>query len=182
MTLEHELNSAEGQSAIDLKVLLSRHGNEGHFSADILALLQKGQCTREASWLLKAWLESGHQLDELQVRAVYGCFSTAARWETRLHLLQCMPYLPIASEDCDKLYTFLKYQLSDTNKFVRAWAYHGFYELSRQHVTYLGETRQFFQMAMKDESASVKARIRNIHKHDRQMKLLPSPEACSGRH
>ncbi len=54
--------------------------------------------------------------------------------------------------------------LTDHNKFVRAWSYNGFFELSRQHSEYLDETKQFFQMTMRDEAPSVKARIRNIMK------------------
>jgi len=56
---------------------------------------------------------------------------------------------------------FLRVCLLDNNKFVRAWAYKGFYELA---VQYPKETRQFFEMAMRDEAPSVKSRIRNIMK------------------
>jgi hypothetical protein len=59
---------------------------------------------------------------------------------------------------------FLRTCLADENKFVRAWAYNGFYLLSQQYPEYQQETEQFFAMAMRDEAASVKARIRNILK------------------
>jgi len=51
------------------------------------------------------------------------------------------------------------------NKFVRSWAYNGFYGLSRQYPEYIQETKQFFEVAMKDEAPSVKARIRNVTKN-----------------
>ena len=50
----------------------------------------------------------------------------------------------------------------ENNKLVRAWAYNGFYEISRQYPEYKEETKKLFAMAMKDEAPSVKARIRNI--------------------
>ena len=59
---------------------------------------------------------------------------------------------------------FLRNCLVDNNKFVRAWAYNGFYELAVQYPEYEKETKQFFEMAMRDEAPSVKSRIRNIMK------------------
>jgi len=59
---------------------------------------------------------------------------------------------------------FLKKCLVDDNKFIRAWAYNGFYELSVQYPEHKDETKQFFEMAMRDEAPSVKSRIRNIMK------------------
>ncbi len=54
--------------------------------------------------------------------------------------------------------------LEDDNKFVRAWAYNGFYELAKQYPEYRTEAGQLFEMALRDEAASVKARVRNVMK------------------
>jgi len=43
-------------------------------------------------------------------------------------------------------------------------AYNGFYTLSMQHSEYSQDTKQFLEVAMKDEVPSVKAKIRNIMK------------------
>lgn len=59
---------------------------------------------------------------------------------------------------------FLRNCLISDNKFVRAWAYNGFYELALQYPAYKTEVKKFLDMAMKDEAASVKARVRNILK------------------
>lgn len=52
--------------------------------------------------------------------------------------------------------------LSDNNKFVRAWAYNGLYELSRQYEDLRIETMLLLDAGLNDEAASVRARIRNI--------------------
>jgi hypothetical protein len=54
-------------------------------------------------------------------------------------------------------------RLQEENKFVRAWAYHGLYELAKQ----FGDSDNVIPLVMKgmnDEAASVRARVRNILK------------------
>jgi len=85
-------------------------------------------------------------------------------WQSKLHVLQSLPYLDIPSKDKRKLECFLKQALADKNKFVRAWAYNGFYVLSRQYSEYEEYAAQIIGLAMQDEAPSVKARIRNIMK------------------
>ena len=80
------------------------------------------------------------------------------------HILQCLPYLAIPKKDKDKVQRFLRKCLVEDNKFLRAWAYNGFYELAVQYPEHVEETKQFFEMAMRDEAPSVKARIRNMMK------------------
>ncbi len=72
--------------------------------------------------------------------------------------------MEITNTEKKELEFFLRKCLTDENKFVRAWAYNGFYELSMPHSDYIAQTKQFLEMAMRDEAPSVKARIRNIMK------------------
>ncbi len=72
--------------------------------------------------------------------------------------------MPISKTDKKKVEGFLRECLIDNNKFVRAWAYNGFNELSIQYNEYRQETEQFFEMAMRNEAPSVRSRIRNIMK------------------
>lgn len=78
--------------------------------------------------------------------------------------LQSVEYLPIAADDGKLFEQFLRIAITDNNKFVRAWAYNGFYLLAKQYDEYRVEVEQFFNMAMNDEVPSVKALIRNILK------------------
>ena len=57
-----------------------------------------------------------------------------------------------------------RHGLTDQNKFVRAWSYNGLYELATSFPSLRKEAERFFDMALADEAASVKARVRNIMK------------------
>ena len=85
-------------------------------------------------------------------------------WESKLHLLQSMPYMPIEKPVKQPVEFFLRNCLVDNVKFVRAWSYNSFHLLALQYPEYQAEVDKFFEMAMCDEVASVKARIRNILK------------------
>ncbi len=86
------------------------------------------------------------------------------QWESKLHILQSFPFMPIPHSEKKKVEVFLRKCLVENNKFVRVWAYNGFYELAVQFPEYINETKQFFEMAMRDEAPSIQSRIRNIMK------------------
>lgn len=165
MYIEQEIASWNGKSADDIKAIYDAHKADHNFADTIIALSLTTACEKGATWLLKAWLESGNKLDQQQITTIYGALAQLEHWEARLHILQSIPFMPIAHADRKKVYHFLRLTLTDQNKFVRAWSYSGFYELSRQYPEYCNETWQYFEMAMRDEAPSVKARIRNIMKN-----------------
>ncbi len=164
MHIEQEIASWDGKSADDIKAIYDAHNAESNFSETIIALSLTEACEKGATWLLKAWLEAGNELELPQVEKVYGSLDQLKHWEAKLHALQSIPFMPITDKASGNLYAFLRSTLTDPNKFVRAWSYNGFYELSRQHSKYIDETKQYFEMAMRDEAPSVKARIRNAMK------------------
>jgi hypothetical protein len=98
------------------------------------------------------------------VDEVFKSLAKLNSWQSKLHLLQCVSYFKVSKSNRKKLELFLRDCLASSNKFVRAWAYNGFYLLAMQHPQYKEETQSFFKMALRDEAASVKARIRNIMK------------------
>ncbi len=164
MHIEQEIASWDGKSAADIKAIYDAHNEDSNFSDTIIALVLTEACEKGAAWLLKAWLESGNKLEPSQIANIYMSLDQLKHWEARLHVLQSIPFMPIADAESNNVYNFLRITLTDQNKFVRAWSYNGFYELSRQHTKYLDQTRQYFDLAMRDEAPSVKARIRNIIK------------------
>ena len=164
MCIERKIAKWDGKSAGYIKAVYASHKEDNHFPIKILSMLEHAPLELGATWLLKAWLESGNRLDSKQVKKVYRSLSNFEHWGARLHVLQSMPFMPIGRPECEKVYNFLKNNLSDTNKFVRAWTYNGFYELARQYPEYVDKTKKYFELAMKDEAASVKARIRNLLK------------------
>jgi len=106
----------------------------------------------------------GDHLEKSQIKKLFCALPEMEYWESRLHLLQCLPFMPIEKPEVKIVEKFLRKTLADHNKFVRAWAYNGFHVLAAQYPEYRGEMQQFFEMAMRDEVASVRARIRNIMK------------------
>lgn len=164
MHIDQEITSWDGKSAADIKAIYDAHNEDNNFSDTIIALSFTQACEKGATWLLKAWLEAGNTLEQPQIAIIYRSLDRLECWESKLHVLQSIPYMSIADAESSKVYHFLRPLLTDRNKFVRAWAYNGFYELSRQHSKYINETKQYFEMAMRDEAPSVKARIRCIMK------------------
>ncbi len=164
MNIEQEIAAWNGKSADDIRVIYKSHHAMPDFSSTVIKLLKESVYQKAATWLLKTWLESGNKLDNSQIKVIYGFLNKLDHWEAKLHVLQSMPFMPIEKTERKNVENFLRITLTDHNKFVRAWSYNGFYELATQHSEYVNETKQFFEMAMRDEAASVKARIRNIMK------------------
>lgn len=164
MSIEQDLSNWDGKSATDIQGLYDARHREPDFADAIIELSFVLAFEKGATWLLKAWLEDGNTLEQSKISKIYESLSQLEHWEAKLHLLQIIPFMPVTEADKENVYNFLKTTLTSQNKFVRAWSYNGFYEISRQHSKYLNETKQYFEMAMRDEAPSVKARIRNIMK------------------
>ncbi len=164
MSLEREITAWDGKSRDDIDTIYQSHCQQPTFADEIIKLTRKEALQTGTTWLLKIYLESGHRLEKKQVNAVFRLLTELAPWEAKLHFLQSLQYMPVTKPQCKSVEIFLRFALTDTNKFVRAWTYNGFYLLTKQHPEYREETEQFFRMAMRDEAPSVKARIRNIMK------------------
>lgn len=135
------------------------------FITSLINYLQQIELEKGASWLLKKHLENDNKLSAVEVTQIMKLLSQLQHWETKLHILQLLPYLTIKKADKKKLEYFLRACLPEQNKFVRAWTYNGFYLLAKQHREYQSETEELLKMGLRDESASIKARIRNILKN-----------------
>ncbi|MCP3667721.1 MAG: hypothetical protein GY696_35390 [Gammaproteobacteria bacterium] len=165
MELEAEINGWDGKDARIISVIYKAHHNDTDFLAEILRLLKRDEHLQKgASWLLKQYLEKGGAIVQEDIDRIYQLLPDLERWESKLQLLQSIPHLPISEQSLISVESFLRYALSDENKFIRAWAYNGFYLLSCQYPKYRHEAEQIIDMAMEDEAPSVKARIRNIKK------------------
>lgn len=162
--LKQALHNWNGKSAQDIGDIYSARCQQDDFMPEVVSLMADLSLQRGATWLLKHALASGFTLKDDLSREIFGLLTALADWQSRLHLLQSLPSLPIPVADKQRLELFLRACLSDSNKFVRAWAYNGFYLLACAYPEYREEVRQFFQLAMQDEPASVKARLRNIQR------------------
>ena len=175
MTLEHEIAAWDGKSAADIEEIYLQYANAQTFVAELISLIAQDAAQTGATWLLKRYLEDGWPIGQTAVNQIYQHLPQQTHWEAKLHLLQCLPVLSIAPSVTKSVHHFLDTCVVDPNKFVRAWAYNGFYELARQHPQFQPEARQRLTAALQEEAASVKARIRNIFKKDaKQAKFLQS--------
>jgi hypothetical protein len=119
---------------------------------------------RVATWLIKHHFEQKKRFTEQQIACVFKHLGHLRNWEAKLHVLQVLPYVLVPEQYKDSVEDFIRGCLSEINKFVRAWAYNGFYELACQYPELRPEAEILFEEASDDEAASVKARVRNIQK------------------
>ncbi|MGK7926108.1 MAG: hypothetical protein AB4290_12845 [Spirulina sp.] len=164
MSIESEIKGWNGKSADEITEIFQTYSDTPVFIDTLIELFKIPSCQKGATWLLKAWLDKGNNLKSEQIAKLFSSLDILEHWEAKLHLLQSLPFLPIAHSQKQQVEGFLRTTLPDRNKFVRAWSYNGFYELARQYPEYQEETEQFLEMAMRDEAASVKARIRKLVK------------------
>ena len=164
MNIEQEIGGWDGKSTSNIKAIYRLYGNDDLFSSTVIQLTKQPALQKATTWLLKHHFENDHKLGLRDTRKLLNLLPKLEHWEARLHILQCMPYLPVAKPEKKQVALFLRCCLTDHNKFARAWAYSGFYELSIQYPEFRKEAMQFFDMAEKDEAPSVKARIRNVMK------------------
>lgn len=165
MSLRNDILSWDGKSGHDITLVYERYNASHNFINELIEHCRVFELQKDATWLIKKYCENGGKLTENQILKVLSSLSKYKHWETELHILQIMPYFPIPMSVKKEVEFFLMSYLEQNQKFVRAWSYNGFYELARQYPEYQEEVKQFFEMALRDESASVKARIRNILKN-----------------
>ena len=162
MSFKQEIASWDGKSASDIGAIYSRYSDDDTFVPKLIEFSLQTDLQKGATWLLKRYLENNRKLTASEIAALFKRLPELEQWEAKLHMLQCIPYMPIQESEKKNVEAFLRRCLVENNKLVRTWAYNGFYEISRQYPEYKEETKKFFEMAMKDEAPSVKARIRNI--------------------
>ena len=162
--LQRDLAAWDGKTIEDIEQTLARYASNDDFTDAIVVLLSNTACHQGASWLLKRRFEQGVRLDIENTQQLINALSGLDNWQAKLHCLQSIGYLQIPSESVRALEYWDRHCLTDSNKFVRAWAYSAFFELADQYPKFRPEVLQFFELAARDEPASVLARIRQLKK------------------
>ena len=160
MSLSREILAWDGKSTDDIRAVYDRYCTMDAFVPTLVQLLVDPSHQKGASWLLKRYLDQGGTLAEGLGMQFYATLSNLEHWESKLHVLQCLPTVPIPAVCKPGVEAFLRDCLLDDVKFVRAWAYYGFYELACQYGTLQNEAIQILELGLRDEPASVQARIR----------------------
>ncbi|MEM7032785.1 MAG: hypothetical protein AAF629_24765 [Chloroflexota bacterium] len=166
MNLADALNDFDGKHTDTLEALAQHLTPDDAVIEQLCQLTDDGEVKIQTAttWLLKRFQELGAVFSEGQAVKLTRLLGRVNHWEARLHLLQMLPKLTISANQTDLLHQNLKTFLSDDNKMVRAWSYNGLAVLADQHVEFQPEVSAILTAVSPDEAASVRARIRNIHK------------------
>ena len=162
MSLRSDIAKWDGKSKSDIAEVYVRYANSDDMPTTLIEVLDNPRLQTGATWLLKHHIECTGTLSAKHTRNILGRLSGLTLWQSQLHLLQCIPHFSIPEDQKNTVEVFLRNCLPADNTFVRAWAYGGFYELARQYPEYRQEAEQFMKMAMRDEPASVRARVRKV--------------------
>jgi hypothetical protein len=164
MNLRNEVSRWDGKRTSYIEAVYLQHESDPLLGRELGFMLVEDEVQLGASWLLKRYLESGQKLGPDETFSVLTSANGLKHWGSRLHFLQCLPYLRILNSEKDALAAFIRACVADSNKFVRAWAYNGFFELSEQYPEFNAEVEHYLEMGQSEAAASVRARIRNIKK------------------
>ena len=115
-----------------------------------------------ATWILKRFQSQDVSFSSAQVTKLIEQLCGSGPWESRLHLLQMLPKLDIPAPCTEMLFQFLVRIVSESNKFVRAWAYTALHSLATQHPDYISKVMPLLENGLQDEAASVRARLRQL--------------------
>ncbi|MEL7485139.1 MAG: hypothetical protein AAFN41_12410 [Planctomycetota bacterium] len=162
MSLEQDIHEWDGRSADAIARVFETHHCSSDFACRLVHLASDPTLERGATWLLKRGLESGRiRLEADSIEAFYKLFATASDWGAGLHLMQCVPHVPIPKSADASVASLLDRSLTDRRAIVRAWAYWGYHELALVAPRYRNEAESLLLDAAESETAaSVRVRVR----------------------
>jgi len=163
-SLKYAISCWDEKSKDDIQSVYNNHCDDKLFIDSVTHLIGDLSIQIGATWLLKQHLEKGHTVNSEQSIKILQKLPKLSSWQSQLHILQIFNQIQMDIPNKTNIEHFIRHNLTSDNKFVRAWSYNGFYELARNFPEYTEEMYAFFDMAMNDESASIKARIRQLLK------------------
>ncbi len=113
------------------------------------------------TWILKHLLELGIDARNDLCNKVTLWLESIYEKDVRLHLLQILNLIEIPPSLHDELYATGVEMTTDKNTFIRAWAYNLIGLIANNNSRFESDARIRFRNALKHESASIRARIRN---------------------
>lgn len=160
VALAEDIAAWDGQSATRISAIFERYKADKGFASALARLMESPSHQRGSTWLLKRFLESGARAGGGLSGLVYARLAHLDDWEAVLHVLQSMSHLPISERAAPGVASFLRVNLKHPRSFVRAWAYNGLYLLGKQHEAHRKKAQALLAAGLRDDAASVKARIR----------------------
>ena len=161
--LFNQLASWNGKDMNYVKALYDANYLDPLFFHKVIAAFKTIGSTRDAgSWIIKHHYDNNRSLEDHAVLDMLESAGDIESWPARLHILQILDKVELTEDVQQPVYSLVKNSLNDNNKFVRAWALEGYYQLSRYLPDLRNELTILCQNAMETESASVKVRARKI--------------------
>jgi len=166
MDLNDTIAAWDGKSVDAITRIYNAHNRTAEFGSELINCLGDPESERGVTWLIKHHLEQGWITQDSgpephEIVTMVNALPAFTHWEARLHVLQCLDHLDIPESATAPLATYLETAITDTAKFVRAWAYHGWCVLAEQHPAYLPHAVALLEAAQISESAaSVKVKVR----------------------
>lgn len=164
MSIKHEVMNWDRKSASDIEQIYVAYQQTSEFESQLIDLCLDESLSVGGTWLVKFHIEHGGSINAQDMQKVLTKLPTYDHWESKLHILQVLSHFEVSCKTRKVLEPFLKHGLSDTNKFVRAWSFNGLYELAVQYPELQQEVTDLLNLALKNEPASVKARVRKLLK------------------
>jgi hypothetical protein len=166
MSLRSDIADWDCKSADDIRAVYDEHVRKRGFLKNIVSLTGEAELAVGTTWLLKNHFdEGGEPLSDALAFELFGYTDRLARWEARLHLLQCMQHVAVPTKRAQRVERFVSGCLSEETKFVRAWAYSAYHDLAASHPRYRAQATDLLEDALATETAgSVLARVRKVMK------------------
>lgn len=164
MSLKDDIKQWDGKSKHDILDIYARYSAADGFLNELLKIAIDPNCLEGATWLIKHALEQKVELNDDQINSFCELIEGALPWQSILHILQILPFITVPKDHKHKMMAFIRNHTEHENKFVRAWAYNGLYELANTYPEYRDGLSIVFDAAEETEPAAIKARIRNVKK------------------
>ena len=158
------LDKWDGKSADYLMTVYVQFSEKNNFLCSLIDVIVLTRYQKGSTWLINHWLSNGGKLSRLGTENLIDSLVLLEEWESKLHVLQSFQYLLFPDSKKTELESFILTSLSEKNRFVRAWAYNSYHLLSKRFPEYRDDAIKALEIGLRDESASVKARIRNVLK------------------
>lgn len=99
MNIEKDIANWDGKSSSDIEAIYKCYCDDESFVSNLLDLSQNTELQKGTSWLMKRYLEDNHRLGKNEIASLFKLLSKLQHWETRMHILQCIPYMPIGRSE-----------------------------------------------------------------------------------
>ena len=163
MNIIDQLHEWDGIHMDFLKGIYNNNSTNPIFFINLVDLLTTHvDLQTPSTWLIKHHYDQNGELAKPLIKKLLQKANKLEFWEAQLHLLQILPKVEIPEIALIPVDDLVKVGLKSKNKFVRAWAFQGYYELTKSIPEYTDELILLCNDALQIESPSVKVRINKI--------------------